>query len=588
MQELKESPNDSEKVQSKRLSIDAWNKIVLSKPNAVCAGRMVLFIQPITGLLKVGKVEAVMSDLNRIVVADLTSLTDKQPMKYALNYKCLSKYDSTMVGLVYDGYIEQTGIPKSIEDDPFNLSYPLYLIKLDHETELRFEAARMLPKMHVEHERAENGVSLYCLFEIIIGRVHYLTKNDIFPYNPALTSRYRRDLHDHYDGTRVTFNPNEVPDNTVIRALAESIQYRNNYDKIEPAERILSVGKHNVSFIKFGDGYSALVYDKDILKDSDPVRGSNIDDQLEQRFQSMERRIRNDTIQMIQQQSSSVNNNNNNIGSINKNSSTAEQTPLTPQLGITNKIFSTGAPIMNQISRFGSGTVAKALADKTNDNDDRTGISNLNFSPIDSNRRFNFRSGNSGDNGNNGYNGNSGDNGGRGNHGNHGGAANNNGNSGFGGNNGNGRDNDQGHPMDGHIIGGGISEIVEEHIENEPDRSQNFSLRFRISDITLRYYGRNQKGQNQDIIPAIKRWQEIVDMYQIPKEYWYRIWTNRILAGAAKHVQWNDKSHQGNIKALWQLLASKFYVPSKLAVRIHNLKYFRYTGFKTIASHRFL
>ena len=89
MQEMKESPRDSEKVQSKRLSIDAWNKIVLSKPNAVYAGKMVLFIQPFTGLLKTGKVEAVMPDLGRIVVAEFTSLTDEQPIKYALNYECL-------------------------------------------------------------------------------------------------------------------------------------------------------------------------------------------------------------------------------------------------------------------------------------------------------------------------------------------------------------------------------------------------------------------------------------------------------------------------------------------------------------------
>ena len=64
MNDSKESPNASEKVQAN----NAWQQHVLSKPDDVTLGNMILLRDPVKCKLILSKIDAIMSDLGRNAV----------------------------------------------------------------------------------------------------------------------------------------------------------------------------------------------------------------------------------------------------------------------------------------------------------------------------------------------------------------------------------------------------------------------------------------------------------------------------------------------------------------------------------------
>ena len=115
--------------------------------------------------------------------------------------------------------------------------------------------------------------------------------------------------------------------------------------------------------------------------------------------------------------------------------------------------------------------------------------------------------------------------------------------------------------------------------------SNVFNLKLKLSDVKIRYYGKNKDGSNQDLQLALKEWQQFADLYDNPVSYYYRIWVTTILKGAAKRVQTNDKNHNNDIFELWGVLADRFPTASKLESRIHALSTFQYKPYNSNRTH---
>ena len=289
---------------------NAWVNSVITKSDNVKIGSLILIRDPVEQKLKTCKVNAVMKDIGRIAVTVMNSSKSEPPVQYALDYRCYVKYDVNLVGLTCTPHVKAECIPKSVQKDEYHFRYHLCLIILDNATELRFEAARVLPAMNVLHDSAENGIQLLCVFEIISGRIHYRTEKGLFNYDPAKASQQRRDLQLNYRGNRITFDPKTIWDDTVINELSESVKYVDPHGPIQSVDRILEVSKHNVSIIKFKNGESLLVRDSELSRDHSPIPQNTISNEdIHRRLKAFEQQIQENTIQIRQQQSTLVNNN---------------------------------------------------------------------------------------------------------------------------------------------------------------------------------------------------------------------------------------------------------------------------------------
>ena len=117
-------------------------------------------------------------------------------------------------------------------------------------------------------------------------------------------------------------------------------------------------------------------------------------------------------------------------------------------------------------------------------------------------------------------------------------------------------------------------------------RSSRSVLKFKTSDIKLRYWGKNKDGKgNQDLIQMILRWEEMAEMCEIPKEQWYPAWSVIILQGPAKKLQTNDKHHGNDIFKLWGLLYDRFPPRNRLPDIISNIRSFTYKPRNSMDTH---
>ena len=524
-----------------------WENEVVQETEEITVNRRLLYRDPATHKLVGCNVDKILPELRRIIVT--IGYVDK--VRLVLPYRHFVKYDASLVDTSCNPYVEPDYIPPSARDDPHKYQYQLALILSDVPTELRFEAVRRLPFLD------DTKAGLLCVFEIITGKIHYLTRDGLFNYEPALATQKRVDLQMNYSGNRVTFPQETIWDEAVINSHPRTVKY-NTSNGLQTVERILQLPEQEVSVIKFKNGDSLLVHDDEIEEDNSPMQTSTVtDDDMNRRLNELREQIVADLTENKEEDAKDANN-----GSLGRQTvRSATISPYTPKLGIRNKVATSGNVLMNRLASYGAGTVTKAYATHRTvvaSNNRMNGTNQLNqfsLSPININRTFSFRNQrNNGDDDdepeddedeeepNNGDNGN------------------------------NPPHNQQNHGDSVHLN------------SSQSSNSTSWSIRFKISDVKLRYYGRRW-GRNEDLQRKIKEWQDLAELYGIPSSEWYKIWVSVILRGAAKNVQVNDRNHQQNIFKLWELLRSRFPVESKLEMRIERLANFQYKGRRTMKTH---
>ena len=189
-EENKESPSQISKVQATH----AWQDYVVTKADDVKEGLLILFRDPDRRKLISVNVEKVLRDLKRIVFAHITNHDDsKEPERFALDYRCFVELRQELMGVECFPHTQAMSIPKSLAQDVHNLSYHLCLLRLNISTELCYEAARIIPALNLNED---GKVKLYCVFEIISGKVHMVKKNRIFTSDATLVTQRTRFKHE--------------------------------------------------------------------------------------------------------------------------------------------------------------------------------------------------------------------------------------------------------------------------------------------------------------------------------------------------------------------------------------------------------
>ena len=546
----------------------SWKDDVIQDAKGIPIRKRLLYRDPKRNKLTGCTVIAVFSDLKRFAVTvdkikgdykddDDNWKTNLIQEQFVLPFRNFVKFDSLLIEKDCTPHQKAETIPKSMQDDPYNLDYPLCLVLVGGNA--RLEAARRLRDL----DNKESGQK--CVFEIISGRVHYELKEKLFAYNHSLASQKRRDLQLTYTGSKLVFAQDHAWDDTVINALSRNVRWRS-----KSVELIAELPKQSASIIKFKNGESLLISNDELNENNGSLASNSMsDDDVEQMFEKLQRRLNKENAQKDQSRASKKKN-----GKMVKRKPTI--TPMTPKLCIQNKTINRVNPMMTRLATFGSGTISKAYAAQESKKDEENSFHNLSVSSIHSNRNFVLARNDDPDDQGDDQDDQSSD-----------------GSSEDGDDNHNDRDGGLGGMppnRDGDDDGrnNGNNRQIQPASSNESTTEQSefqSKIKFRLSDIKVRYYGRDKQGNNVAIIKKVKEWQKLVDVFNIPKGDWYNLWTLEVIRGEAKKVQDHDKSHEGNIFKLWQLFEVKFPVPSELPIRISKVLDYKYRGYKTMVTH---
>ena len=146
-------------------STPTWRDNVIQNETEVNIKDTLLIRHPITNTLWKCSLDAKLIECQSLVVT-LDPWKENEPVQqYVLPYRCFVKFDPDLITQPCTPHLRAEAIPRSRRDDPLDLYYPLYLIRVPGNA--RFEAARRLALF----DRKDSG--LKCVFEVISGKVHY-------------------------------------------------------------------------------------------------------------------------------------------------------------------------------------------------------------------------------------------------------------------------------------------------------------------------------------------------------------------------------------------------------------------------------
>ena len=180
------SENDDK---SPDLSEKSWRDYVLPDAKDVMIKTRILLRDSVTERLIGCEVDAILEYIQRLVVTvskdpqddsrkdDEKWKADLMIDQFVLPYRSFVKYDASLIEMKCTPHEQVETIPKSAQDDPYYLDYPLCLVLVGENA--RLEAARRLRDL----DKPDSGRK--CVFEIISGKVHYELKEKLFGYDAS-------------------------------------------------------------------------------------------------------------------------------------------------------------------------------------------------------------------------------------------------------------------------------------------------------------------------------------------------------------------------------------------------------------------